>query len=114
METRTRASRSAGRLRRRVKVTFLGGTSFTSDIGRGGFSTERARVPVPGAPVEGFIDVAGAELRFRGRIAWARAGDLTLGLRGRMGVQFADGLPGIDLLLGVGRPRGTGPSGQTC
>jgi len=88
VEPASRSTRTAPRLRRRLKVTFLGGSSFTRDVGRGGFSTERARVFLPGAPVEGSILAGGIDLPFRGRIAWSRPGDVTLGLRGCMGIEL--------------------------
>lgn len=88
VDSPVRNSRKSPRLRRRFKVTFLGGSSFTSDVGIGGFSTERARVFPPGIAVEGSILVGGIDYPFRGRVAWAQPGDLGLGIRGRMGVEF--------------------------
>ncbi len=99
MDPHCRPTRSSPRHRRRLRVTFLQATSFTSDVGPGGFSTERARVFGPGMTVEGTICAADGEFPFQGRIAWARPGDLTLNLRGRMGVEFTRVAGGLHRLL---------------
>ena len=104
MESPVRNSRKSPRLRRRIKVTFLGGSSFTSDVGRGGFSTERARVFPPGITVEGSISVGAIDYPFRGRVAWAQPGDLGLGIRGRMGVEFTWLPAQVPRLLGFDSP----------
>ncbi|HEY7724745.1 MAG TPA: PilZ domain-containing protein [Anaeromyxobacteraceae bacterium] len=88
MQPRIRTSRSAPRFHRRVRVTLLQSTSFTLDVGAGGFGVERVRVPPPGSAVEGVIALRDRVFPFLGRVAWARPGDVTLGLRGRMGVHF--------------------------
>ena len=48
------------------------------------------RVPPPGAQVEGAIVIAGKEYPFSGKIAWARAGEPRVNLRGRVGVTFTE------------------------
>lgn len=100
MDPRLRLPRSSPRLRRRLKVTFLQAASFTSDIGGGGFATERLRVFPPGLEVEGTISAADREFPFSGRVAWARPGDAALSLRGRMGVQFTSIAQDFCLLAG--------------
>lgn len=76
------------RHRRRFKVT-LGRTScFSTDVSAGGFCAELVRGLVPGAGVEGSIQIDGRELPFAGLVAWVRAGDVGLSLRARIGVHF--------------------------
>ncbi len=63
-------------------------SSFTIDVCAGGFSTELMRVLPPGTAVAGSIWVGEKEFAFSGRVAWAKPGDSTLNLRGKMGVRF--------------------------
>jgi len=87
--TNTPRSRRVGvRARRRLKVTLPHCRSFTSDIGVGGFSSDVLRVLPPGTPIAGSIDLGGRPVPFTGRVAWAKAGDPYMGIRGRMGVLF--------------------------
>jgi len=69
-------------------VRFGRTSSFTADVGRGGFSVRLMRVLPVASPLEGSILVEGRELPFAGRVAWVRPGDPHLGLPGRMGVHF--------------------------
>jgi hypothetical protein len=83
-----RHERQTPRVRRRLKVTLERSTSFTVDVGAGGFCLELLRVLAPGSKVSGTIQVPSAEVPFTGLVAWAKPGDAWLGLRGRMGIAF--------------------------
>ena len=85
--------RNGTRLRRRFKVALEHSASFTVDVGPRGFCLELLRVLPPGAPVEGTLQMKCTDLRFAGRVVWARSGDAYLGLRGRMGVAFTSIAP---------------------
>jgi len=83
------ASRASTRHRRRFRVLLAGHpSSFTVDVGAGGFCAEMMRVLPPGTPVEGSMHVKGAEVAFSGRVAWARPGESRMNLRGRVGIRF--------------------------
>jgi hypothetical protein len=87
-------ARQSVRHRRRLRATLGSTPVFTADVGPGGFSAELIRVQPPGTPVQGSIRVNGDDLAFRGEIAWAKAGEPRLGLRGRIGVRFS--MPSLD------------------
>jgi hypothetical protein len=76
------------RLRRRFKVTLKQSAAFTVDVCSGGFCALLLRALPPGTPVEGTILIGGRALAYTGNVVWARAGDVRLGLRGRIGVGF--------------------------
>jgi hypothetical protein len=83
------AVRGAARHRRRYRVALVGHpTSFTVDVGAGGFCVEAMRVLPTGTALQGSIQVDGSEVDFAGTVVWNRPGDPRLNLRGRMGVQF--------------------------
>ncbi len=63
-------------------------SSLTIDICAGGFSTELMRVVAPGTALTGCIRVGEKEVAFAGYVVWAKPGDSSLALRGRMGVRF--------------------------
>lgn len=63
-------------------------SSFTIDVGAGGFCTELMRVLPPGTPIEGSLLVKGAEVAFTGQVAWSKPGEARMSLRGRIGVRF--------------------------
>lgn len=83
-----RRERRWRRHRRRVKVTLRHSTSYTVDLGCGGFCVELLRVLAPGSIVAGTVHERQSDVRFSGTVAWAKPGDPYLGLRGRMGVRF--------------------------
>jgi hypothetical protein len=86
---RTRLPRFGVRKRRRFRVAIKGyPSSFTVDVGRGGFCTELMRVLPEGTDIAGSILVDGKEIPFAGSVAWNKPGDAGLGLRGRMGIRF--------------------------
>jgi hypothetical protein len=88
--------RSSPRLRRRCKIDLKAGdagissATFTIDVSAGGFCAELMRVPSPGTQVEGSIMIGGKQYAFSGKIAWARASEPRLNLRGRIGVTFTE------------------------
>jgi hypothetical protein len=69
-------------------VRFGRTSSFTADVGGGGFCVQLMRVLPVASPLEGSILVEGRELPFAGRVAWVRPGEPHLGLPGRMGVHI--------------------------
>jgi hypothetical protein len=77
------------RFRRRFKVTLSQGAAFTVDVCGGGFCALMLRAIPPGTSVEGTILVEGQALPYKGRVIWAKAGDVHLGVRSRVGVGFA-------------------------
>jgi hypothetical protein len=88
--TPTRRPRRWARIRARWRVTFDHTAGFTTDFGGGGFSAELQRVPSPGSVIQGKLLGRDDSLPFRGVVVWAKPGDAFLGIRGRMGVHFAD------------------------
>jgi len=86
-------SRSTTRHRRRFRVTVGTTTIFTLDVGPGGFAAEIMRALPSGTPVQGTLRLNGVDVGYTGQVAWARAGDPHLNLRGRIGVRFTR-LPG--------------------
>jgi hypothetical protein len=82
------AARRFVRHRRRFRATLGTTPVFTADIGPGGFSAELMRVQPPGTPVQGSIRLNGLDVSYSGEIAWAKAGDPHMSLRGRIGVRF--------------------------
>ncbi len=81
-------NRQVQRHRRRFKIALDGAPAFTVDLSKGGFCVELMRVLRPGTPVKGVITLKGKEFPFDGRVAWSKAGDLRMNVRGRMGVEF--------------------------
>lgn len=82
-------ARAAERHRRRFRVMLAGHpSSFTVDVGAGGFCAEMMRVLPPGTQVEGSLHVKGTEVAFAGKVAWAKPGESRMNLRGRIGVRF--------------------------
>lgn len=79
------------RLRRRFKVTFgQNAAAFTVDVCGGGFCAQLLRALSPGALVEGTILANGRVHSYAGRVAWAKPGDVRLGIPGRIGVGFTN------------------------
>lgn len=76
------------RHRRRFRVTVGTTPTFTTDIGPGGFSAELMRVQNPGTTVQGTIRLNGTEIPYTGQVAWAKAGEPHMSIRGRMGIRF--------------------------
>ncbi len=71
-----------------MRVTIGSVSSFTIDVGEGGFSTETMRSLPPGSEVEGSIQLNGREIGFGGEVVWVVRRDGALGMRRRMGVRF--------------------------
>ncbi len=84
----TRENRHFTRRGRQVRVTIGSVSSFTIDVGEGGFSTVTMRALPPGSEVEGSIQVDGREIGFGGEVVWVVRHDGELGVRRRMGVRF--------------------------
>jgi hypothetical protein len=98
------SKRATQRHRRRLRANLGATPVFTSDISAGGFCAEILRTPAPGTPVAGTIRLANAEVRYAGRVVWARAGSPRLNLRGRIGVCFTSLPESATSLLADGAP----------
>jgi hypothetical protein len=91
-----RKQRSNPRLRRRWRIDLKAGdagvnsTAFTKDVSAGGFCAELMRVPSPGTQVTGSIVIGGDAYAFNGKVAWARASQPRMNLRGSIGVTFTE------------------------
>lgn len=81
-------NRLVPRTRKRLRVTVGLSPAFTSDISPGGFCIETMKTQKPGTGIAGKIRVGELDVEFSGTVAWARAGDLRMNQRGRMGVRL--------------------------
>jgi PilZ domain len=94
--TEQRKQRSNPRLRRRWRIDLKAGDAgvsspaFTKDVSAGGFCAELMRVPSPGTQVRGSIVIGGTTYAFGGKVAWARASEPRMNLRGSIGVTFTE------------------------
>ena len=61
---------------------------FTKDVSAGSFCAELMRVPSPGTQVRGSIVIGGNAYAFSGKVAWARASEPRMNLRGSIGMTF--------------------------
>jgi hypothetical protein len=106
-----RVARRSSRQRLRLRVTTNRGSSFTVNVGAGGFCTELLRVLSAGEHLEGLIHLNGRDASFVGRVAWASAGDSRVNRRGRMGVCFVqiDSEFARGLAAGDGQVAAAGP-----
>ena len=63
---------------------------MTINVSAGGFCTGLMRVLPVGTHVKGLIFLRGRDASFAGQVTWARAGDSSLHLMGKMGVRFVE------------------------
>ena len=96
------------RQRRRFRVELQGSPLFTVDVSPGGFCAESMRVLPPGSQVTGRIRINEQELAFTGVVAWAKASEPRLQLRGRMGVRITSVPPEFYRLFADGGSLVTG------
>ncbi|MGA9520391.1 MAG: PilZ domain-containing protein [Myxococcaceae bacterium] len=80
--------RNMPRQRKRLRVEVSGSPVFTVDVSPGGFCYESMRILEPGSVIKGKIRVNDADLPFTGMVAWAKASEPRMQLRGRMGIRF--------------------------
>jgi PilZ domain-containing protein len=98
--------RKYARERRRVKVSIGTSTLFTVDLSAGGFQAESVHVLAPGSQVSGTLEHSSGRYAFAGVVAWAKAGDSRMGIRGHVGVRFLSVDSGYyDLLSALGPRR---------
>jgi hypothetical protein len=64
------------------------------------------RAVPPGTPVDGTILMDGRDIPYAGRVVWAKAGDVRLGIRGMIGVGFESLDSALPVLL-TGDAKGT-------
>ena len=82
-------ARATRRIRRRLRTRIDGYSStFTVDVGGGGFCFQMNRPIAPGTVLAGSFHVEGGEIPFEGRVAWITPGDPKLRIPSRMGVAF--------------------------
>lgn len=79
--------------------------ALCADVSRGGFQAELPQVFLPGSVVHGYFLVDGAEVAFKGTVAWAVAGNPQLSVYSRMGVQFDHPPEGLSALFVKGDSR---------
>jgi hypothetical protein len=79
--------------------------ALSADVSRGGFQAELPQVFLPGSSVHGYFIVDGAEVAFRGTVAWAQAGNPQLSIYSRIGVQFEQVPEGLKDLFSQGDSR---------
>ena len=90
--------RESSRHRRRLRARLDGvTTTFTVDVGTGGFCVLVNRVISPGTALTGSLNVDGAEVPFEGRVAWVKPGDSRLRIPSRVGVCFHGSRIELDL-----------------
>ncbi len=108
MEQGRNGRRTGARARRRLRVTLPHCRSFTADVGPGGFAAEVLRVLPPGTRVDGTLELGERSVPFAGKVAWAKAGDPYMGIRGRIGVVFTDAPAELVELLRFAVARASG------
>lgn len=81
--------------------------ALCADVSRGGFQAELPQVFLPGSVVHGYFLVDGAEVAFKGTVAWAVAGNPQLSVYSRIGVKFDQAPEGLKSLFvkGDSHPR---------
>jgi hypothetical protein len=82
-----------------VRIKTDHGTSFTVNLGLGGYCSEQLRILPVGTRLEGYLSLDGADVRFVGHVAWATSGEYRLNQPGRMGVRFVRVDRGFDSSL---------------
>jgi hypothetical protein len=93
--------RSSPRIRRRLRTRLAGYSStFTIEVGGGGFSFSMNRPIAPGTILAGSFNLDGAEQDFEARVAWIVPGDPNLRIPSRIGVSFTRPPPDVGALLG--------------
>ena len=82
------------RQRRCLTVCFdglpAGLPTVPAEVSAAGLSFESSAALAEGTALSGTLEVDGERFPFAGEVAWARASDAHLSLRGRMGVRFTD------------------------
>ncbi len=94
--------RASRRVRRRLRTRIDGYSStFTVDVGGGGFCFQLSRPIAPGTVLAGSFHLEGAELPFEGRVAWIAPGDPNLRIPSKMGVAFTRPPADVRMLVEV-------------
>lgn len=89
-------------LRRRLRLPLSLGRklpALTADFSRGGFSAELPQVFLPGSQIDGYFLLDDKEVAFRGRVAWAVAGDPMASVFSQIGVRFNEVPEGLKKVL---------------
>jgi hypothetical protein len=84
--------RNFPRSRKRVPLTLGGSKTFTKDLSAGGFSAELTQALPVGSAVSGAMEIGAGTYPYTGQVAWAKAGDMRIMQRARVGVRFT-GVP---------------------
>jgi len=96
-----RDNRHHARHSRRLRVTLGPASSFTVDVGPGGFCAELERALPRGADVAGSMRVDGQEVAFGGQVVWVKQDDGALHPRRTIGVRFTRVPWDLQRLLGA-------------
>jgi hypothetical protein len=79
--------------------------ALSADVSPRGFQLETTTLLPQGLPVEGYVLHGDKELKWKGVVAWSRAGNPMMSTWHAMGVQFTEVSPGLRALISM-RSRG--------
>jgi hypothetical protein len=79
--------------------------ALSADVSPSGFQLETTTLLPQGLPVEGYVLHGDKELKWKGVVAWSRAGNPMMSTWHAMGVQFTEVSPGLRALISM-RSRG--------
>lgn len=95
------SSRQKKRVALRLPVSIGHRAALSADISDNGFCLESPTLHAEGAEVSGFVLHGHLELKWSGRVAWARPGNPMLSTWHTMGIQFTQVSPGLRALLSL-------------
>jgi hypothetical protein len=102
----TTSTRREARHAVRLPVS-IGGrqAALTADLSASGFQLETTSLLPQGLPVEGYVLHGEKELRWKGVVAWSRAGNPMTSTWHALGIRFTQVSPGLRALISI-RSRG--------
>lgn len=75
--------------------------ALTADVSASGFQLETLTLLTEGLPIEGYVLHGSKELRWKGVVAWTRAGNPMMSTWHTMGVRFTELSPGLRALISM-------------
>lgn len=95
------ASRENNRVALRLPVSVGRRAALSTDISDHGFCLESPSMHALGSEVSGFVLHGQKELKWTGRVMWAKAGNPMLSTWHQLGIQFTQVSPGLRALLSM-------------